>query len=131
MSIPKPTLAKHMLERAFAHGVQAVWVTGDTVYGGDYKLRSWLEARQQSYVLAVPKNQRIGLTRVPMEWSPGGQPSGGSVCRRGKAVKGHVSPTGPGSSSTIACYRGLEAVAPGAAQPVRSDQAGLLFRVCA
>src|SRR5215470_81787 len=62
VSIPKPTLAKAMLERAFAHGVQAVWVTGDTVYGGDYQLRSWLEERQQPYVLAVPKNQRIGVT---------------------------------------------------------------------
>jgi SRSO17 transposase len=61
-TIPKPTLAKQMLERAFAHGVKAAWVTGDTVYGGDYKLRSWLEERLQPYVLAVPKNQRIGLT---------------------------------------------------------------------
>jgi SRSO17 transposase len=62
-TIPKPTLAKEMLERAFAHGVKAAWVTGDTVYGGDYKLRSGLEERLQPYVLAVPKNQRIGLTR--------------------------------------------------------------------
>jgi SRSO17 transposase len=61
-TIPKPTLAKQMLERAFAHGVKATWVAGDTVYGGDYKLRSWLEERLQPYVLAVPKNQRIGLT---------------------------------------------------------------------
>jgi SRSO17 transposase len=61
-TIPKPTLAKQMLARAFAHGVRAAWVTGDTVYGGDYKLRSWLEERLQPYVLAVPKNQRIGLT---------------------------------------------------------------------
>jgi SRSO17 transposase len=61
-TIPKPTLAKQMLARAFAHGVKAAWVTGDTVYGGDYKLRSWLEERLQPYVLAVPKNQRIGLT---------------------------------------------------------------------
>lgn len=61
-TIPKPTLAKQMLARAFAHGVKATWVTGDTVYGGDYKLRSWLEERLQPYVLAVPKNQRIGLT---------------------------------------------------------------------
>ncbi len=61
-TIPKPTLAKQMLQRAFAHGVKAAWVTGDTVYGGDYKLRSWLEERLQPYVLAVPKNQRIGLT---------------------------------------------------------------------
>jgi SRSO17 transposase len=38
-------------------------VTGDTVYGGDYKLRSWLEERLQPYVLAVPMNQRVGLTQ--------------------------------------------------------------------
>jgi SRSO17 transposase len=61
-TIPKPTLAKQMLEHAFAQGIKAAWVTGDTVYGGDYKLRSWLEERLQPYVLAVPKNQRIGLT---------------------------------------------------------------------
>ena len=61
-TITKPMLAKEMLERAFAHGITAAWVTGDTVYGGDYKLRSWLEERLQPYVLAVPKNQRIGLT---------------------------------------------------------------------
>ena len=72
-TIPKPTLAKQMLERAFAHGVKAAWVTGDTVYGGDYKLWSWLEERLQPYVLAVPKNQRIGLTQradaVVASWS--------------------------------------------------------------
>ena len=61
-TIPKSILAKQMLERAFAHGVKAAWVTGDTVYGGDYKLRTWLEERLQPYVRAVPKNQRIGLT---------------------------------------------------------------------
>jgi SRSO17 transposase len=72
-TIPKPPLAKQMLERAFARGVKAAWVTGDTVYGGDYKLRSWLEERLQPYVLAVPKNQRIGLTHradsVVASWS--------------------------------------------------------------
>ncbi len=41
--------------------IKAAWVTGDTVYGGDYKLRSWLEERLQPYVLAIPMNQRIGL----------------------------------------------------------------------
>ena len=72
-TIPKPTLAKEMLGHAFAQGVKAAWVTGDTVYGGDYKLRSWLEERLQPYVLAVPKNQRIGLTHradaVVASWS--------------------------------------------------------------
>jgi SRSO17 transposase len=61
-TIPKPTLAKQMLERALAHGIKAAWVTGDTVYGGDYKLRSWLEERLQPYVLAVPMHQRIERT---------------------------------------------------------------------
>src|SRR5258708_3794020 len=61
-TIPKPMLARQMLERAFAHGVKAAWVTGDTVYGGDTKLRRWLEDRLPPYVLAVPNNQRIGLS---------------------------------------------------------------------
>jgi SRSO17 transposase len=72
--IPKPTLAKRLLERAFAAGVPAAWVTADSIYGGDYKLRSWLEERQQPYVLAIPKNQRIGLTTradaAVARWTP-------------------------------------------------------------
>src|SRR5215467_15379469 len=35
--IPKPTLGKHLLERAFAAGVQAAWVTADSIYGGAYQ----------------------------------------------------------------------------------------------
>ena len=61
-TIPKPTMAKEMLARALAHGITAAWVTGDTVYGGDTKLRNFLEERLQPYVLAVPANQRIGLS---------------------------------------------------------------------
>lgn len=59
--IPKPTLGKYLLERAFAAGVQATWVTADSIYGGDYKLRHYLEERQQPFVLAVQSTQRIGL----------------------------------------------------------------------
>ncbi len=40
--IPKPTLGKQLLERAFAAGVTAAWVTADSIYGGDYKLRHYL-----------------------------------------------------------------------------------------
>ncbi len=72
--IPKPTLAKRLLERAFAAGVPAAWVTADSVYGGDDKLRSWLEERLQPYVLAIPKNQRIGITTradaAVSRWAP-------------------------------------------------------------
>ncbi len=50
----KPQLAQQMLARAFAAGVPAKWVTGDRVYGADRRLRRWLEARPQAYVLAAP-----------------------------------------------------------------------------
>jgi SRSO17 transposase len=77
----KGELAQRMLARAFAAGVRAAWVVGDTVYGYD-ELRSWLEARQQPSVLAVPathpvwmhgRQQPIGLVAalLPQEaWTP-------------------------------------------------------------
>ena len=49
----KPQLAQLMLERALDAGVPASWVTADEVYGQDPALRSWLEDRGISYVLAV------------------------------------------------------------------------------
>jgi SRSO17 transposase len=49
----KPQLARQMLARAFAAGIPAKWVTGDSVYGADRRLRVWVEARPQAYVLAV------------------------------------------------------------------------------
>jgi SRSO17 transposase len=62
----KPQLARQMLERAFAAGVPAAWVTGDEVYGGDGKLRRWLEEEGYPYVLAVRSNQvvRLGFKQV-------------------------------------------------------------------
>ncbi len=49
----KPALARTMLARAFAADVPAAWVTGDSVYGSDSKLRFWLQAEHRPYVLAV------------------------------------------------------------------------------
>jgi SRSO17 transposase len=49
----KPQLARRMLERAVAAGVPAAWVTGDSIYGGDRRLRVWLEQQEQPFVLAV------------------------------------------------------------------------------
>jgi SRSO17 transposase len=49
----KPQLARRMLERAFAAGVPAAWVTGDSVYGGDRRLRMWLEEQEQPFVLEI------------------------------------------------------------------------------
>jgi SRSO17 transposase len=49
----KPQLAKELVLRALASGLQVAWVTGDEVYGNDYHLRVALEEREQPYALTV------------------------------------------------------------------------------
>src|SRR5918995_1237280 len=49
----KPELARRMLERALDTSVPAGWVTGDTIYGSDRRLRMFLEGCGQPFVLAV------------------------------------------------------------------------------
>jgi SRSO17 transposase len=67
----KPQLAKAMLERALAAGVPAAWVTGDEVYGGDRRLRVWLEEQDVAHVLAVKRTEPLvastarGSAQVP------------------------------------------------------------------
>ncbi|HEX9414053.1 MAG TPA: IS701 family transposase, partial [Ktedonobacterales bacterium] len=60
--IPKPTLSKQLLQRACAAGEQVGWVTAESIYGSEYKLRHYLEEREQPFVLAVQSTQRVGLT---------------------------------------------------------------------
>jgi SRSO17 transposase len=55
----KPQLARVMLERAIEAGVPASWVTGDEVYGGDRRLRVWLEQEEVPHVLAVKSNEPL------------------------------------------------------------------------
>ncbi len=57
----KPQLARQMLERAFNANVPAAWVTADEVYGGDRRLRLWLESQQQAYVMAVSTTEPIEI----------------------------------------------------------------------
>jgi DDE superfamily endonuclease len=57
----KPQLARQMLARAFAVGIPAQWVTGDSVYGDDRRLRTWLESCPQAYVLAVSGKEYVWL----------------------------------------------------------------------
>ena len=57
----KPQLARQMLTRAFAAGTSAKWITGDSVYGDDRRLRVWLEAQPQAYVLAVSGKEYVWL----------------------------------------------------------------------
>jgi SRSO17 transposase len=49
----KPQLGQAMVERALAAQVPFGWVTGDTVYGGDRRLRVWLEEHAIRHVMAV------------------------------------------------------------------------------
>jgi SRSO17 transposase len=57
----KPQLARQMLERVYEAQVPAAWVTGDSVYGDDRRLRMWLEAQDRAYVLAVSGKEYVWL----------------------------------------------------------------------
>ena len=57
----KPELAQAMLERAFAAGVPASWVVGDSAYGDARRLRRWLETQERAYVLAVSSKEHVWL----------------------------------------------------------------------
>jgi SRSO17 transposase len=57
----KPQLAQAMLQRMLAAGVPARWVTGDSVYGDDRRLRMGLEAQPHAYVLAVSGKEYVWL----------------------------------------------------------------------
>ena len=55
----KPELARAMLERALAAGVPCGWLAGDEVYGGDRRLRVWLEEQDLPHVLAVKASEPL------------------------------------------------------------------------
>lgn len=55
----KLQLAQRMLKHALDAGVPGACVTGDEVYGGDRRLRMWLEGRQQPFVLAIKSNEPL------------------------------------------------------------------------
>jgi SRSO17 transposase len=57
----KPVLARQMIERALENEVPARWVSGDSVYGNDGKLRLWLEERQMAHVLGVSGNHFVTI----------------------------------------------------------------------
>jgi SRSO17 transposase len=70
----KPQLAQQMLTRALDAQVPAGWVTADEVYGGDARLRAWLEEQDLAYVLAVKATQPLwaageqGPAEVAARW---------------------------------------------------------------
>jgi SRSO17 transposase len=58
-----PQLPQAVLQRALAAGRPARWVTGDSVYGDDRRLRMWLEAQAHASVLDVS-----GKAYVWLDW---------------------------------------------------------------
>jgi hypothetical protein len=64
----KPELARRMLAHALAAGVIFGWFTADEAYGDNPALRSWLQAHDIDYVLAISCDQRLstptGRTRA-------------------------------------------------------------------
>jgi len=55
----KPELARQMIERAVATALPFKWITGDEVYGGDRKLRRYLEEHDHFFALAVAVNEPL------------------------------------------------------------------------
>ena len=57
----KCELAQQMLERVWKAAIPIAWIVADTVYGGNLDLRTWLEAHEYPYVLAVACNEPVGI----------------------------------------------------------------------
>jgi SRSO17 transposase len=49
----KPELAAQLIERTATVAGSIAWVVADSVYGGNFDLRTWLKAHHYHYVLAV------------------------------------------------------------------------------
>jgi SRSO17 transposase len=61
----KPELARQMFERAVKAGVPFGWAAGDEVYGGNPKLRGWLEEEKIPYVMAVACSEMMAVAAGP------------------------------------------------------------------
>ena len=85
--ITKPKLGLAMLDCALAAGVPFAWVTGDSVYGADHRIRRRLEAHQRGYVLAVTSGQRLGFVPV-QDWLAEVPPDGWRRLSAGDGAKG-------------------------------------------
>ena len=93
----KPQLARAMLERALEAGVPAAWVAGDEIYGGDRRLRMWLEGRGQPFVLAVKSSEPLSYAPDPEGRLPQWQPHADKIAAILPAEAWRVLSAGAGS----------------------------------
>src|SRR5260370_614741 len=90
----KPELARQMIERAVQAEVPFAWVAGDEVYGGNPKLREWLEKEKIPYVLAVACSEMIATP-------PGA-----------KRADDLAAPVPPAGGQRLSCARGAQGPRP-------------------
>lgn len=55
----KGALAQTMLERMLTAPLTVEWVTGDSIYGSDRRLRVWLETQLQAFVLGIKSDEAL------------------------------------------------------------------------
>ena len=113
----KPQLAQAILERAVDGQVPAGWVTADEVYGGDARLRAWLEQQDLAYVLAVKETQPLWAAggQGPADWSVGGA-IGEQLFDHGAIGK---------AEHVVEVALGVLRIAPGMGPAERGDRAAL------
>ena len=98
----KPELARRMIGRAVRAGVPFAWFTADEVYGGNGKLRAWLEGRRialRAGRLRRPPDARRRWAHHPRRRArrQAARDGPGSGCPPGTAPKATATTTGPGS----------------------------------
>jgi SRSO17 transposase len=105
----KLTLARRMLERAFAADVPAAWVTADSAYGRSHAFRRWLEGLGRAYAVMVPSTHAV--------WYQGRRQTAGKLAERLPAATWRALTIRPGTLSADrqvwACLALSEACAPG------------------
>ena len=95
-----------------AAGVPFAWVTGDTVYGNDRRLRRWLEEQGRCYVLAIRHEPRTwrAWTNCPIRPRPSVMPLLAGCCRRSAGGGAGRVPSAPVGRLvphiTLACLSG-------------------------
>jgi SRSO17 transposase len=57
----KPELARCMLQRVWAAHLPIAWIVGDSVYGENLDLRTWLQEHGYAYVLEVHCDEAVGI----------------------------------------------------------------------